>query len=99
MTCKDCIHYCVCKDTVAELENWTDEAPEELKAIFSPQGCENFATADVAPVKHGEWSLVWVDTGHLDMEKAYKCSCCGSRVVNYKYEYCPWCGTRMDGGK
>lgn len=50
-------------------------------------------------VKHGEWSLVWVDSGHLDMEKAYKCSCCGSRVANGRYEYCPWCGTKMDGGK
>ena len=41
MTCKDCIHYVWCKDTIAD-ENWTDEAPKEIKEMFSPKGCENF---------------------------------------------------------
>ena len=53
--------------------------------------------ADVTPVVHGEWSVVWVDQGHIDMEKMYKCSVCGGRKYN-DYHYCPDCGARMDGG-
>ena len=52
---------------------------------------------DVAPVVHGEWSIVWVDQGHIDMEKMYKCSVCGGRKYN-DYRYCPECGAYMDGG-
>ena len=53
--------------------------------------------ADVAPVVHGKWSIVWVDQGHIDMEKMYKCSVCGGRKYN-DYRYCPECGAYMDGG-
>lgn len=59
---------------------------------------DSIGGADVAPVVHGEWSVVWVDQGHIDMEKMYKCSVCGSRKYN-DYRYCPNCGARMDGGK
>lgn len=41
MTCKDCIHYCWCKDTIAD-ENWNEDAPKEIKEMYSPVGCENF---------------------------------------------------------
>ena len=58
---------------------------------------KTLAAADVAPVVHGEWSVVWVDQGHIDMEKMYKCSVCGSRKYN-DYRYCPNCGAIMDGG-
>ena len=94
MTCKDCIHYCVCKDTVAD-ENWTDEAPTELRAMYSPQGCENFtAAADVAPVKHGEW----VKTRYIEVKR---CSCCNAPINIFKevHRYCSTCGAYMDGGK
>ena len=40
-TCKDCLHYCVCKDTWAD-ENWGDNA---LREMFSPKGCENYRPA------------------------------------------------------
>jgi len=99
MTCKDCIHYCVCKDTVSD-DNWTDEAPEELRKMFSPVGCENFtAAADVAPVKHGEW----IEHQHIDRNGTYytshyKCSECGFEDFDEEYPYCPNCGARMDGG-
>lgn len=43
--CKDCVHYCRCKDTVAD-ENWRDEVPAKIKEMFSPQGCEDFKHAD-----------------------------------------------------
>lgn len=92
MTCKDCIHYCVCKDMWAD-ENWTDEAPAEIRKMFSPQGCENFTAAvDLAPVKHGEW---------VDLNIAeWQCSECKYRVERWNNTpYCPECGARMDGGK
>lgn len=95
MTCKDCIHYCVCKDTVAD-ENWTDEAPAELKKMFSPEGCENFtATADVAPVKHGEWEYYTIGV------HSYRdCSVCRkTNPAGFITPYCPNCGARMDGGE
>lgn len=41
MTCKDCIHYEVCKDTVSD-ENWREDTPKEIKEMFSPNGCEYF---------------------------------------------------------
>lgn len=47
--------------------------------------------ADVQPVKHGEWVSEWE-------RNCYKCSECECMyTMNYKYKYCPNCGTRMDG--
>ena len=44
-TCKDCFHYCVCKDTVAD-ENWVEAFfPEEVREMFSPRGCEDYVPA------------------------------------------------------
>ena len=78
---------------VAFLENMA--ASRYLIQCFENK--EQFPTADVAPVVHGEWSIVWVDRGHIDMEKMYKCSVCGGRKYN-DYRYCPECGAYMDGG-
>lgn len=50
MTCKDCVHYCLCKDTLAD-ENWGKDAPPKIKDMYSPKGCENFKNkADVVEV-------------------------------------------------
>ena len=43
-TCKDCFYYCVCKDTVAD-ENWEEDAPKEVREMFSPSGCKNYVPA------------------------------------------------------
>ena len=54
-------------------------------------------TADVAEVKHGEW--MW------ETEDRYECSNCGveQRVDEVMglptYNYCPYCGAKMDGGQ
>lgn len=58
---------------------------------------------DAEPVKHGHW----IDTP-LDRYKKFesKCSECGwhgisnydSYVDIYEFEYCPYCGAKMDGG-
>ena len=99
MTCKDCIHYCVCKDTVAD-ENWTDEAPIEIRKMYSPAECENFTpTADVAPVIHGRW----YDEDSVDAHGSpiYRCSICNKTVAdNYIscHKFCLHCGAYMDRG-
>ena len=53
-------------------------------------------SADVAPVRHGRWTL---DTAHTE-ENYVKCSVCGqTEVLGYETltSYCPNCGARMDG--
>lgn len=61
---------------------------------------ENFQTADVAPVRHGQWIRLDAVKG----TETHKCSAC--KTASYVptcmmapiYEYCPNCGARMDGG-
>lgn len=45
-------------------------------------------TADVEEVKHGEWE----NNGGF-----YRCSEC-INYTNYDYDYCPYCGAKMDRG-
>ena len=45
--------------------------------------------ADVAPVRHGRWKRYGRNLG--------ECSNCGE-IVNIRYNYCPNCGAKMDGG-
>lgn len=49
-SCKDCIHYCRCKDTVAD-ENWNEDVAQIIKDMYSPIGCVDFKNkADVVEV-------------------------------------------------
>ena len=55
---------------------------------------ENFPTADVVEVKHGEW----IDCNEYDGN--LKCSLCEEHYpwgVAAFYRYCPNCGAKMDG--
>ena len=89
MTCKDsCIHYPVCKDTIAD-ENWTDEAPLAIRKMFSPEGCKNFMELvgiDTWPTQ-GTWN--YYSTTMME------CSVCGKHVARHRYKFCPECGTKM----
>lgn len=64
-------------------------------------------TADVQEVRHGEWAdyadSFWGRIGRMDL----RCSLCGKRASsfvggtedwwdNYKPNYCPHCGAKMD---
>ena len=52
-------------------------------------------TADVAPVRHGEWEIVVGSNGNEYMV----CTCCRvSQDLTGVFTYCPNCGCRMDGG-
>ena len=59
----------------------------------------NIPSADVAPVRHGEWA---------NEETAVTCTACGrsydtdfeiKRNVIMNFKYCPRCGAKMDGSK
>lgn len=83
LTCKDsCIHYPVCKATVAD-ENWTDEAPEELRHTFSPENCDTFYFKP----KLGHWD-------HYSTTMM-ECSVCKKHVPKHRYSFCPECGSKM----
>ena len=60
---------------------------------------DNFPTADVAPVRHGEW---------VEEDTAITCPICTrsydtdfeiKRSVVLRFKYCPECGAKMDGDK
>ena len=47
---------------------------------------------DVAPVRHGRWIDVREYCGD------YMCSNCQTLYSTNKFNYCPYCGAKMDGG-
>lgn len=49
---------------------------------------EDAPAADVQPVRHGRWVY---DEGE------FACSECDGVMVRNVFNYCPWCGARMDG--
>lgn len=56
----------------------------------------NIPAADVAPVVHGEWEWREFYGEHGLM---LCCSNCReTEGANMRFEYCPHCGARMDGG-
>lgn len=56
---------------------------------------KNLPAADVAPVVHGKW----IEKTFL-MGTSNFCSLCGCHygMPHEKYNFCPNCGARMDGG-
>ena len=60
--------------------------------------------ADVAPVVHGVWEREpasywrWTPSGAVAVTRTtYRCGLCG-RGTAVKFNYCPNCGAKMDGG-
>ena len=76
------------------------EAPNDLDYVRR-YNIDKMPTIDAVPVKHGEWKDVMTEPWCTFDE--CKCSVCG--VVEYfnkgwkKFNYCPNCGAKMDGGK
>ncbi|MBR1810774.1 MAG: hypothetical protein IJ766_03865 [Clostridia bacterium] len=58
-------------------------------------------TIDAEPVRHGAWIAHNYLTGNvlLDENETYLCSVCQvQRTRRNKYNFCPNCGAKMDGG-
>ena len=78
--------------------------PPELIYTSTVMGIINdMPTVDAVPVRHGRWlEHPW------DWEWKV-CSVCGQGcemirhvdggTTEYFYQYCPWCGAKMDGGE
>lgn len=70
-----------------------------IKALSRGEGCgnvcrraiERILAADVAPVVHGRWIDVREYCGD------YMCSNCETLYSTNKFNYCPYCGVKMDG--
>ena len=77
-------------------------AKSEEEAVYRASdvisAIENAPTADVAPVVHATWSLESDEEMPDFMFKLMICSACGEKA-NHTYNYCPFCGARMDGDK
>ena len=92
MTCKDCVHYEVCKEYLIECAEYG-----EAERTLNP--CAKFKNkADFVEVKHGYWHLL----DECANEGVY-CSVCNKKVYKTDYanqkiksSYCPNCGAKMD---
>ena len=49
-------------------------------------------TVDAVPVRHGKWERV-----EYSFVGGYRCSCCGSKALDDSFNYCGYCGAKMDG--
>lgn len=49
-------------------------------------------TVDAEPVRHGKWERV-----EYSFVGGYRCSCCGSKALDDSFNYCGYCGAKMDG--
>ena len=60
--------------------------------LISNKSIQFFQAADVAPVRHGRW----IDAREYCGD--YMCSNCEALYGTNKFNYCPNCGAKMDGG-
>jgi hypothetical protein len=86
VTCKDCIHACVCP---------LADGAEYRDIDMIREDCEYFVPSDNEGVwietrREWDFSPYYYDD--------YTCSVCGKREQD-KSPYCRWCGTKMKGEK
>jgi len=57
---------------------------------------EHIPAADVVPVVHGEWEVMWQKE---DPDTSIDCRCSVCKKVSRRPvgDFCKWCGARMDG--
>ena len=51
---------------------------------------ERFNQPSAQPERKGKWI-------YLDGLDVFECSVCGRQMVRNIFNYCPWCGARMEG--
>ena len=61
---------------------------------------ETYASdADVAPIRRGRWKYVGPRHTELPADCIVECTSCGSWLSRYRgmrYNYCPFCGAKME---
>lgn len=70
-----------------------DNPLAEQKSVVDVDDINSIPTADVVEVRHGEWREV------NEKYPRYMCTFCNHLFNNKNYNYCPYCGAKMDGGK
>ena len=89
------------KNRFAKRLVWLKKDIHDEYSLGLHDGCEydtklidEIPTADVAPVRHGEWEIVVGSNGKEYMV----CTCCRvSQDLTGVFTYCPNCGAKMDG--
>lgn len=81
-----------------EIELSKKESPDVFKCTMGlaeliSEALEQTLSADVVPLKHGEWKRCY-DGFHDILEIV--CSSCGRTGATH-FQYCPMCGAKMDG--
>lgn len=59
---------------------------EEMLDAYTTEGCPTMYSS---PEQHGRWI-------YLSGLDAFECSICGRQMVRNIFDYCPWCGAKMD---
>lgn len=95
--CKDCDMRKGVKNGVVTICYDIGDAPCRICGINDMlDELDDYTTADVEEVRHGEW----IDTGFggIHGDTLYRCSCCGEEREAYVDEerFCPNCGAKMD---
>ena len=78
------------------IKSLLNDSPEQVSySREDAADCIRYMDAsDVAQVRHGRW----FPTKAPFMNECEDCSVCGYRTVwGHRYNYCPYCGARMDG--
>lgn len=84
------------KDANEDLLNY----PDTVEEVYWNDGAKSIidlikTAPTIDPVKHGKWKQAWDD---LRCRFVFECSACGQpRSGVSEWNYCPTCGTRMDG--
>lgn len=113
-TCTDCISRqaaieAICEHgtrlerrgiTVLAVANHKQATVDLLESLPSAQperceDCRNFNKARLLIPQPERKEGKWIYLNGLD---AFECSVCGRQMVRNIFDYCPWCGARMNGG-
>lgn len=81
---------------VEENVYYTDKFKRIMEGVIDKQ-----PTVDAVPVVHAYWKTI-IRHEHFPSGKPYEADYCSNpkcgRRGSMEFEYCPWCGARMDAG-
>ena len=90
-------------DLEAAIRALLNDAPEQVGySREDAADCIRYMdAADVAPVRHGRWNFSGKYRFQKDNSVAVRCTECGCSLavleyIEYTWNYCPVCGTKMD---